>query len=438
MNSNKRVPVTVLTGFLGSGKTTLLNRLLTEQHGQKIAVIENEFGEIGIDHHLVIGAEEEIFEMNNGCICCTVRGDLIRILGNLLKRRDRFDRILIETTGMADPGPVAQTFLVDPEIARQTVLDGIITVVDAAHIRQHLDDGSDESRSQIAFADVIILNKIDAVPPDALSAVLDRVRGINAAAVVHQAVRCDVDLQALLDIGGFDLERVLRDRPDFLEAERGFEWLGVFDHDGSHKELPFSPGPDAKIGVALIPLTGTDEPEALATAAFLQRPTPYTAPQPLRPNPAPYEIPVTNAITVPIAAPAGRYVLATQHGPEEFAVDLAVWNMRLEQRFAANHTHDDRVGSVGIERLGAVDGKRFQAWMSSLLQTHGADIYRSKGVLHVAGYPARYVFHGVHMLMDGAAGAPWKPNEERRNMLVFIGRNLDREALHAGFTACLA
>jgi len=177
--SSSRIPVTILTGFLGAGKTTLLNRILSEHHGQRIAVVENEFGEIGIDNALVINADEEIFEMNNGCICCTVRGDLIRILGNLMRRRDKFDAILIETTGLANPAPVAQTFFVDEEIGSQLRLDAVITVVDAKHVHLHIDD-SDEVKEQIAFADVILLNKADLVSESELDALEKRVRGMNA------------------------------------------------------------------------------------------------------------------------------------------------------------------------------------------------------------------------------------------------------------------
>ncbi|MCW6009585.1 GTP-binding protein [Micromonospora sp. CPCC 205371] len=198
--TDTRVPVTVLTGFLGSGKTTLLNRILTEQHGMRIAVIENEFGEIGIDDALVLDAEEEIFEMNNGCICCTVRGDLIRILGALMRRRDRFDRILVETTGLADPAPVAQTFFVDDEIRDQLRLDAIVTLVDAKHILTHLDevkpDGvENEAVEQVAFADRIILNKTDLVTDTDLCDIRTRLRQVNALAEIIPAQHAKLDLE---------------------------------------------------------------------------------------------------------------------------------------------------------------------------------------------------------------------------------------------------
>ena len=190
MDTSRNIPVTILTGFLGSGKTTLLNRILKEEHGKRIAVIENEFGEVGIDQALVIDADEEIFEMSNGCICCTVRGDLIRVLGNLMKRRDKFDYVLVETTGLADPGPVAQTFFMDDEIRAEFALDGIVTLVDAAHIEQQL-GRSDESTEQIAFADVLVLNKTDLVDDDALDRLEARLRDMNRMARVVRSERAD-------------------------------------------------------------------------------------------------------------------------------------------------------------------------------------------------------------------------------------------------------
>ena len=218
-NTYDRIPVTVLTGFLGSGKTTLLNRILTENHGKRIAVIENEFGEIGVDNDLVIGAEEEIFEMNNGCICCTVRGDLIRILSNLMKRRDKFDHIMIETTGMADPGPVAQTFFMDDELREALNLDGVVTLVDTKHVLLHIDD-SDEVKEQIAFADVILLNKIDLVSATELDQLEARIHAMNSAAKIYRTQDAVIEMDKVLNLGGFDLDRALEIDPKFQNHKK--------------------------------------------------------------------------------------------------------------------------------------------------------------------------------------------------------------------------
>lgn len=219
-----QIPVTVLTGYLGSGKTTLLNRILSENHGKRYAVIVNEFGEIGIDNDLIVESDEEIYEMNNGCVCCTVRGDLIRVVEGLMRRPGRFDAIVVETTGLADPAPVAQTFFMDDDVRSKTKLDAVVALVDARHLPLRLKD-SKEAEDQIAFADVIVLNKTDLVTEDELRAVEATVRAINPAAKIHRTQRSGVDLAEVLDRGAFDLKRALENDPHFLDAH---------DHDHDH------------------------------------------------------------------------------------------------------------------------------------------------------------------------------------------------------------
>jgi G3E family GTPase len=238
-------PVTVLTGYLGAGKTTLLNRILSEDHGKRYAVIVNEFGEIGIDNELVVGADEEVYEMNNGCVCCTVRGDLIRVLQGLMKRQASatrgFDAIIVETTGLADPGPVAQTFFVDDDVKAGTRLDSVTTVVDARHIAGALADGR-EAAEQIAFADQIILNKTDLVTEAELASIEARLRRLNPLAPIHRAQRSNVPLDAILGRGGFDLGRIVELEPQFLNPPHGEsghvhdEHCGHDHHDHVHDD----------------------------------------------------------------------------------------------------------------------------------------------------------------------------------------------------------
>ena len=229
-----QVPVTVLTGYLGAGKTTLLNRILSEDHGKRYAVIVNEFGEIGIDNDLIVGSDEEIYEMNNGCVCCTVRGDLIRVVQGLMKRKGRFDAIIVETTGLADPAPVAQTFFMDEDVRARSRLDAVVALVDAKHLPARLKD-SHEAEEQIAFADVVLLNKTDLVSPQELEAVEALIKRINPTATIHRTERAAIALEQVLDRGAFDLQRVLENDPEFLEAhDHDHECGPDCDHDHEH------------------------------------------------------------------------------------------------------------------------------------------------------------------------------------------------------------
>jgi G3E family GTPase len=229
-----QIPVTVLTGYLGSGKTTLLNRILSENHGKRYAVIVNEFGEIGIDNDLIVESDEEIYEMNNGCICCTVRGDLIRVVEGLMRRPGRFDAIVVETTGLADPVPVAQTFFMDEDVRRKTRLDAVVALVDAKHLPLRLKD-SREAEDQIAFADVVLLNKTDLVTSEELKNVEATIRAINPSARIHRTTRAGVKLEEVLDRGAFDLSRALENDPHFLDGDYDHEH-GDHDHDHHHHD----------------------------------------------------------------------------------------------------------------------------------------------------------------------------------------------------------
>ena len=443
----QKVPVTILTGFLGSGKTTLLNRILSESHGLRIAVIENEFGEIGIDQDMVINADEEVFEMNNGCICCTVRGDLIRILSNLARRREKFDRIVLETTGLADPGPVAQTFFVDDDIRDEFFLEGIVTLVDAKHVEQHFDD-SEEVVAQIAFADLIVLNKCDLISEDEQDQLSDRIGKLNKMARVIPARMADVSIERVLDIGGFDLDRALTINDAFLEPEYPFEWAGVYSLQRGENSLRLGRGPDPSMALLFWP--ASDQPvtdlEELAETVFRSwagEARDVSNGDKITPSKERIVVDLLEEaqIIVEVKEP-GEYAFFTEHTPEEFDLTLKSPDKleilpTKEKYFDAGHTHDDTVTSVALELPGDLDSKKINDWFSVLLQTQGPNIFRMKGILAIEGSDVRMVFQGVHMLFDSQPGEAWG-TEKRHNRLVFIGRELDHDYLQETLKLCRA
>jgi len=446
-SSSRRIPVTILTGFLGSGKTTLLNRILHENHGKRIAVIENEFGEVGVDNDLVIGAEDEIFEMNNGCICCTVRGDLIRILHSLLERRDKFDYIMIETTGLADPGPVVQTFFLEETLREALRIDAVVTLVDAKFIEEHI-DGNGKAKEQIAFADVILLNKADLVDAANLDRLDGRIRRVNATAAIHRTINAAIDMDQVLNQGGFKLDQALSVDPDFLQPEYPFEWVGLYHFQAGTYEWHFKPGSDAFLNAALIPVIGKphEVPEStIQTADVLFSDAgdlvhPGTAFDPglsLRR----LKMGETDSIFIWRIKHSGCYAVISEHHPDEF--EARMYNGRepiapvAAREFKHQHEHDESITSVGITIPGDLKQELLEAWLQVLITTQGEDIFRMKGVLSIKDHDERFIFQGVHMLFEGKFDRAWG-KEERRNNLVFIGRDLNRDFLNMGFKACLA
>jgi G3E family GTPase len=355
--TSDKIPVTVLTGYLGAGKTTLLNRILSEPHGKKFAVIVNEFGEIGIDNDLVVNADEEVFEMNNGCICCTVRGDLIRILEGLMRRKGKFDAIIVETTGLADPAPVAQTFFVDEDVGAKTKLDAVVTVADAKWLQDRLGDAP-EAKNQIAFADVILLNKTDLVSADELREVERRIHAINPYARIHRTERCAVPIADVLERNAFDLQRILDIEPSFLEQDdaHDHDHHGHDHHDHDH-----------------------------------------------------------------------HHDHGHEHGHEH-----------AHHQHGLKHYHDEDMQSLSLASDKPLDPEKFFPWVQDLVANEGPNILRTKGILAFKDDPDRFVFQGVHMILDGDHQRPWRADEKRESRIVFIGRNLPEEKIRTGFAACAA
>jgi len=386
----------------------------------------------------------------------------------LMKRKNRLDGVIIETTGLADPGPVAQTFFTDDEIKAHYRIDAIVTVVDAKHVVQHFDDAP-EVRKQIAFADVMILNKSDLVSAEELTELETRVRGMNAAARIERATNCDVALDAVLNVGGFDLSRANELDPKFLNPSYPFEWAGAYplppgthelvighvddddhdhagcDHDHDHGHHHHA---ENELDVLVIPVAGVDAPEILeaardtAVVSFSDWENRVADGDSITPGTTLARLILNDGngrykLEIPTD---GTYVVFEGCGDHPLHIPVNGENVKpvWQQDYEHTHSHDEDVSSVGITDAGELDPQRLNDWISRLLQTQGNDIYRSKGVLSVKGSSKRLVFQGVHMLFDAKFDREWKDDEDRTNTLIFIGKDLNRTALTEGFKACLA
>ena len=364
-----------------------------------------------------------------------------------MKRRDKFDYVLVETTGLADPGPVAQTFFMDDEIREEFSLDGIVTLVDAAHIDQQL-GRSDESTEQVAFADVLVLNKTDLVNGETLDRLEGRLRDMNRMARVVRSEQANTPVDTVLNLGAFDLDQVLERRPDFLEPEYPFEWTGVYSLQVGRYELSLAEGPDPAMSLVVVPEQEADDAALRESAEWCVRR--YAEPaKPIRPGES---IPVGKHVNLQLDSSGRKSFfleidkplqvgLYAQHTAEEFDLQLTnadgeTIRQEVERTWVAQHEHDDEVGSIAIERDGDVDPDMLNIWLGELLRERGVDIFRMKGFISLAGESRRFVFQGVHMLIDGQPDREWG-DLPRRNQLVFIGRNLDEESMRRGFKACL-
>jgi len=360
--TQSQVPVTVLTGFLGAGKTTLLNRILTEQHGHRIAVIENEFGPEGIDNELLVAdTNEQIVEMNNGCICCTVRGDLVRILADLKAKRSAgkldFERVIIETTGMANPGPVTQTFFMDDDIASYYLLDAVLTVVDAKHGHDTLDE-QPEAQNQVGFADRILLSKTDLVSEGEAASLKERLVRMNPRAPIRAVHFGEVPIKEVLDLRGFNLNAILEIDPAFLAGEHP---------DAAKSDTGHGHGPGGDHG--------------------------------------------------------------HEHGHD---------HDHDHDHGHHHHQHDDAIKAFVFQSKRPFDPAKLEEYMGALTQVYGQDMLRYKGVLFMNGTNRRMIFQGVHMLMGADVGRPWGKDEKPATKIVFIGRNLPKDAILKGLEACIA